>query len=144
MRRLRTLLAGWLVLAMAGCSSLRADYAILSVSVDPPAVRAGDSAVLRVQVGKTQGRQQVQGTDRLTVQVSGPRSIAIRPVVLAYEVARPNGALEIVMRPGGQLPRTFQFQLSVEPGTPPGDYPLVVRLRANDRETMAEVKLRVQ
>jgi len=131
-----------LVLALVGCGS--SNYAILSATASQAEVAKGETVTVTVEVGKTEGRQQVQGTDTLIVSVAAPPGITVTPVVRSYEEEQPDGSLKIVMRPGGNLPRVFEFELTVGPEAEAGEQTVTIHLQANGEDTTKDLTLTVK
>ena len=142
---LKIILVLFILMGLIGCKSIESGFYIESIKIDKTTLKPNEEVNLEVDIAKKTGRQQIQHTANMKVQVvSNNPDIEIIPTPTTDAEEVQGSSINVVARAGGVLPRPFKFKIKVNNNCKPGQYVITVKSKVNDEEDLKIININVE
>lgn len=142
---LKLLLILIFIWSFISCKSIESGFYIESTQLEKTNLKPGDEVNLEVRIAKKTGRQQIQHTANMKVEViSNNPDITITPVPLTDAEEVSGSSINVVARAGGVLPRPFKFKIKINSNCQPGEYTITVKSKVNNEEDIKIINIVVE
>lgn len=134
-----------ILLILISCSSIESGFYIESVNLENSILKPGEETNLEVRIAKKSGRQQIQHTANMKVEViSENPDIKVIPLPLSEAEEVSNNSISVVARAGGVLPRPFKFKIQISSNCKPGQYIITIKSKVNNEEDLKIINLTIE